>query len=223
MAPRPPVPKTVRVELNWVATPNNNQAHNIFYIQSPGSANEVPPSDLGSIANALASTGTGHFPNSIAYNVASNWSLATITVSDNGGSEATTTATVGYAGAATPPSLPPQCAVCASFAIAARYKGGHPRMYLPGVPSGALTSNNWSQLTSSYAGLVQTEVTNALDWITSTTVEGSTLVPGTISYTRNKVPLTTPVFYAYGLVTVHERLDSQRRRSGKEVAFGSVT
>jgi hypothetical protein len=45
---------------------------------------------------------------------------------------------------------------------------------------------------------------------------------GTISYQTAHAPRPTPVFRAFGVPHVHERLDSQRRRSGKESTFGSV-
>jgi hypothetical protein len=64
-----------------------------------------------------------------------------------------------------------------------------------------------------------------LTQVNATTVTGGTISLGTISYfnrTINPTPpylRTVPVFFPYLGVKIHERLDSQRRRSGKESSF----
>jgi hypothetical protein len=45
---------------------------------------------------------------------------------------------------------------------------------------------------------------------------------GTISYHTGHAVRPTPLFREYINVAVHERIDSQRRRSGRESAFGVI-
>lgn len=114
--------------------------------------------------------------------------------------------------------LPASCAACISWPIAAHYKGGHPRTYLTGIPQSALAtaanfSGAWRSDLSDRASQFHTEceALGPYDGIAS-------LEHGVVSFVRDKLWRTPPVFYrirsgAY----VDGRVDTQRRRLGPDL------
>jgi hypothetical protein len=122
------------------------------------------------------------------------------------------TLTVSRTGAQ-PDPLPNNAAVCVSWHISRRYKGGHPRTYLGSVSTGSLDDQRL--LTSSARGIYATA---ALGFLAD--VGGITLPSGhetrmvCVHYRLNKVTLTTPVVDLVLSASVDGRLDTQRRRLG---------
>jgi hypothetical protein len=107
-----------------------------------------------------------------------------------------------------------------SWRIVDSYRGGKPRTYLPGIPTSALATQGDSTLLLSYAQQVQIQANILLGLLNGIMVESSPTSFGTISYHHAHAIRPTPIFRPYQAVEVHERLDSQRRRSGKESSFG---
>jgi hypothetical protein len=95
------------------------------------------------------------------------------------------------------------------------WRGGKPRTYLPGLPTGDLNANLmtiltvWRTATITAANSFRTDI-NAL---TSGTITGSVL--GFISFFTNNALRTPPIFYPFTGATVHPRAGSQRRRDGR--------
>jgi hypothetical protein len=58
--------------------------------------------------------------------------------------------------------------------------------------------------------------------VNSSSPGGHDIILGTISYQTGHSPRPTPLFRPFGDAHVHERLDSQRRRSGRESLFPAV-
>lgn len=123
----------------------------------------------------------------------------TSTVLDNGGAS----------GSGTPLSI----AVVLSMKISSFYRGGHPRMYLAGVPESAIGSDKtfgstfvgdmetgWAAYLDTVAGLTETN-------ITSTAV-------GVIHRVSGGAPLVPPTFEPFTGSKVQRRICSQRRRLG---------
>lgn len=112
--------------------------------------------------------------------------------------------------------FPAQCAACISWATTRGYRGGHPRSYLPGVCVGMTTTVREFSGTfaSSLAAGANTYRTNVNGYSTApfTSVE-----LGTISFVRDKEWLTPPVFMSYGAAHVDPRIDTQRRRLGRDL------
>lgn len=222
MPPRPPLANTVKLEINWQNS-LGRPAHNITYALFNPPADTTNTTLLLDTANALMtalSTGSPH----ITSQLSAQWTLESVTASDNSGaSDATSTSTVTpVAGASGGPSLPPQCAACISFDIAARYRGGKPRWYIPGIPNTAQTETDDSGLNSTFATALEEGANQMIGQFNASNPFSSPCTLGTISYFSGKVPRVTPLFRAFGLAAVHQRLDSQRRRSGKESAFGKI-
>lgn len=123
-------------------------------------------------------------------------------------------ATGSNAGTKITVAQPANCAVCWSWAIARRYRGGHPRTYIAGLVS--------DQVQSTYliTAAAQTAHTNAAAAI-RTAVNGVTTSAGTaklaaVHYYRAKTLLATPLVSQITGVSVDSRIDSQRRRLGRD-------
>jgi hypothetical protein len=218
MPPRPPLPTTVKIELNWTSD-GIAVAHNIAYGQFGTGVDTTDDTTLLDTANAMM---TSYASSGLPAQLSEHWGLSSVTVSDNGGtSEAvqiSTHARVPGTDASTP--FPPQVAVCASWQISARYRGGKPRWYLPGITMNAVSASYGSALLASWATATASALASLESSFNSSSPNGHDIILGTISYRTGNAPRVTPVFRVFNLPKVHERLDSQRRRSGKESAFG---
>jgi hypothetical protein len=116
--------------------------------------------------------------------------------------------------------LAPQSAVCWSWSIAASYRGGKPRTYLPGIPQSALSDPNGAAITPTYATALEGYGVAFKSAVNSITVSPSGIELGSPSYFLHNAVRPTPIFFPFLACTVHERVDSQRRRSGKESSYG---
>lgn len=216
--PLPPLINAVKLIFNWVSTAGR-VAKNIMYVLTGGGFVTSDPTKLKALANNAMGYATG--AGSIAPIISSQWTLNSVTAKDIGGTSAqavSDAAAVPGSVAAAP--LPPGDAVCISWQIAASYRGGKPRTYLPGIPTTALVSAAGSQLTTTYAASVVTAGATFMASMNASTVTGGgTFQLGTVSYHHGHAVRPTPIFEQFQAAHCHERLDHQRRRSGKEVAF----
>lgn len=119
-----------------------------------------------------------------------------------------------------------QNALTASWVIQSRYRGGHPRTYFPGgVQADTLSGHQWTTAFISVAQSGFEAFRVALNGITSGTItftfvmlsyfSGSHELPGQPPPPPVLRPI--PVPFAINGVVVHPRIDTQRRRLGKEV------
>ncbi len=127
-----------------------------------------------------------------------------------GGSVTTGSNTGGRASAAQPANS----AVCWSWKIANRYRGGHPRTYIAGLTADQVLNANTvtsAQVTAhaAAAAAIRTAV-NAV------AANGGTATLGAVSYYKDKAIRATPAFYSFTGVSVDNRIDSQRRRLGRD-------
>lgn len=123
-------------------------------------------------------------------------------------------ATGANAGTATLNYLSANAAVTWSWTISRRYRGGHPRTYIAGIPFSAITNPNSITATAQSAHAAAAAAIR-------TAVNGVTTSAGTaklacVHYYRNKVLLSTPLVSQITGVTVDTRIDSQRRRLGRD-------
>jgi hypothetical protein len=116
-------------------------------------------------------------------------------------------------GSATPASTAAS-AVVLSWLSAAYWRGGKPRTYLPGVTTGMIDTNH-SLADANKASILSaaTSFLSAVNAITTPAVDSTHL--GFVSYASDKEWRSTPVFFPFTGVTIHDRLGSQRRRLGR--------
>lgn len=115
-------------------------------------------------------------------------------------------------------ALPNNCSMCISWHVIPRYKGGHPRTYLP--PSTvARTASPRLWQTAEVTGMAQ-RANNFLASINGATHgELSDLHLGTVSFVLRGDWRSPPVFrdFSPNGATVDARIDSMRRRLGPDI------
>jgi hypothetical protein len=217
----PPIPKCVQATLFYLSS-GGIPARNILYFSY---TQTLSAADLGTICNNIATQWGSH----MAAQTLSSWGLEGVGASDlssqtaaqNGSTGATIpgTATGGLVGAAV------------SFVIsnetARKYRGGHSRNYLPGIPQADLSdSNTWSVAaqtailnawTAFLQGIVTVGVPAAVGVLQHVVAHRygktagspvSASAPSTLS-----VPLTNPFFDQITAYKTNPQVGSQRRRN----------
>ena len=108
-------------------------------------------------------------------------------------------------------------AVLVTYPSSIRYRGGHPRSYLPPPPANQLATT--STISSTYITAVTTAWNAVLAPLFGTSGGGTTMAGQcAISYVTAKAPRTTPVVMpiSQSAITVQPELGSQRRRIGRK-------
>ena len=141
------------------------------------------------------------------------------TLQSLGGDGLLTSSSENVGGGASGVPFPPQCAVCVTWRSGITALGGRARTYLPSVPQSAVTTPNNAALTSIYALDVESRASTFMNNVNGHLVSGDTATLGVPSYYAKCQLRPAPVFFPFFAVNVHQRLDSQRRRNGKEALF----
>lgn len=217
MPPRPPLANTMKIEVNWTSD-GPAVAHNIGYALFGTSVDVSDPTTQTDLGNNLM---TSWASSGLPAQLSEHWHMVSVTCSDNsGGTDTQSVSTHStVSGTDSSAALPPQCAVVASWQIAARYRGGKPRWYIPGVPSSALSASYGAGFLSSWQTATETALKAFLASFQLGSANSHEYSFGTISYETGHAPRVTPLFRFFTAVQLHGRLDSQRRRSGKESTY----
>lgn len=223
MPPLPSIPNVLKVVVAFdnapTAPPAIAKGVNVLHLQYTTMG--FTSTECTTVANAIMTWWSTHF----GANISTSYRCtgAKVTALDGTGVEGVSTTTPILGTAASAP-LPPQCSVAISWIGAPSYRGGKPRTYLMGIPTSAIVASS-SQVTSTYALAIKTGAVAGIGDTSPFTIGGVQPLFGAVSYVKrsvNPVPpyhRPTPLFWQYLTATVHERLDSQRRRSGKEGVF----
>jgi hypothetical protein len=161
----------------------------------------------------------------MASNISSTWTLQNCTCHDLGGTSASAVSTTpALPGTAAAAPFSANTAVVISWQWAPAIRGGRPRTYIPGIPQNAILTTGSSQLSSAYAGSMYAAAAAFLTSVNAHTPPGgaSHMTLGAVSYYHGHAVRPTPVFNPFLSARVHERLDSQRRRLGKEATYPIV-
>ena len=217
--PLPPIANAVKLILKYTL-PAAKVANNILHLLTGSSFVTSDPASLQNLADSVftkLTTGGSAIPNLFT----SATALQSVTAKDLGGTSAQATSSgAPVAGVVSGTCHPPQVAVCASWQIAESYRGGKPRTYVPCPPINASIPAGSASLDPVFAAQAESTWAAFLAAINSMTLTGGgSFTLGTISYHTGHAVRPTPLFRAFIDVDVHERLDSQRRRSGKESSY----
>jgi hypothetical protein len=126
------------------------------------------------------------------------------------------TASTSLGGSVSGNPMPAQVSIGITWAIAVSYRGGHPRTYLCGVPYAAMDGlttiqNTVASAIASDAATLHTalEAFSGTNW--------SATEHGVMSFVRSGDWRDPPVFYRITGARVDARLDTQRRRLGRDL------
>lgn len=209
MPPLPPVAGVVKIR--WVGQNNGRPWNNILHAKFSGPAPSV--ADLTTYANQHAT----QWANNIASLCFTNTSLTAVQVVDlssatSNSAEVTTSQAGTRAG---PSSLPVNVAMVASENISLRYRGGHPRIYLPaGTNVDVIQGHLW---TTTFIAEANAGLGSMLTALNATPIGTGASFLCAVSYRTAHTLRPTPLPFAVNSFIVHPRVDTQRRRLGKEI------
>jgi len=177
---------------------------------SPG----LTTADLNTFAGAVRGIWNTNFAPLMNTNVTMQ-SVECVDISNTSGAVGTNnTASIGSRSGTT--ALPASVALVLSWKIARRFKGGHPRTYLPGMLGADTVS--LTQWTGAYLTLALAAGEAYRVGINGLSLAGSTGVYlACLSYYTGGALRPVPRIDAISACQVHTRVDSQRRRLGREI------
>lgn len=157
---------------------------------------------------AFATRYTTLLPSTVQYTTFEVIDLATLT----GAIGSNTTAITGTA--ASSATVPNSACQVVSWKIALRYRGGHPRTYFPYSSSTALI--NGVQLPAATVTALQTASNSFITDLNAITSGTLIFSFAAVSYWQHKLMRPVGVPFLITAAQVHNRVDTQRRRLGKE-------
>jgi hypothetical protein len=185
---------------------------NVFHVTSNGSL-VYSLNDVQAAANGVRAAYVAQFQSFMSTQATIGNCVAQDLSSDVGAFAVATGATAGT-DAATPG--PANIALCLSWKTARHFRGGHARTYLFGLTTnGPLNPNTFNTTIVSNASTKGLAFLNAVNAINYPDAAGHAVI-GMLSRVQNKVVLATPVLYPWTSVTVDNRIDTQRRRLGRD-------
>lgn len=213
LGPLPDVPGGVKIRLLGTMSGNAKWA-NVLHAK-------VSAPLTTTLANTAATAIKGYWASDLAPQIHNTVSLTTVEVTDiSSRTGAQGTDTTGSAGTAALQVAPNSVAACLTFKIVNRYRGGHPRMYLPGVRQDwVINGSSWG---SGVALAYQTAGRAFLAHINGMIAGGLVWQLAAVSYYHKvggaEAYKPIPELYVITDVVVHSRIDSMRRRTGKETS-----
>lgn len=216
MPPLPHVPLTCRVAVS--GTVGTTPWANVFYL--PYSLTGSPPLSAAGV-QAIADKVWTEYTGTILTFIAQAFSVTNVHVVDlhsGTGFSADHSGLVLGTLTGAPPT--PQSCVLVKHNIAARYRGGHPRTYVPPPAAASIISGN--QWPSATVSGVQTQFNLFVSHVNAfTNAEISSVALATVSYIdkdSNPTPpyhRATPLVYPWISSTVEAVVATQRRRTGR--------
>lgn len=207
MPPLPPAPQTL---LARIEGSNQGQTfNNIFHLQYTGTVPDAAA--LTSLAVEFGNAWSTSFQAVLNGDVQRTL-VQLVDLSSQTGAQGELSG--GAFGGRTGDALPCQVCCVISWHVNLRYRGGHPRTYLPaGVLTDVLTGRTW---TGTFLGEVDAAAENFLTQCNALVTGATSYKLAVVSYhtanTLRPTPLTLPI----NGHAVHSRVDTQRRRLGKE-------
>jgi hypothetical protein len=204
---RPPIPPGIaRVAIS--GTLFTHAWTNVFYLNLGGTLSSITAADLTSVCTEIANL----WNTNIAPAVVSACVLTEVGIVfvPSVGNEIQVAQNFSHAGTNAGTALQDASAsYVINWSINAYYRGGHPRLYQPGVSAAQIT-NGSDVLTSFTIAASWLAVMNALDAYTTTNI--SSIQMGTVSFATGNAWRGTPLFRKYLSATQRPKLGSQRRR-----------
>ena len=203
----PPVPSVMRFAVS--GTNQGQKWVNIFH-----SKYSNVPADAATV-NAICQAVHTAYVNAFT----TLWSSSTILITVDGQDLASRTAATGtfsltHPGVQTTIPMALQVALCISWSISDRYRGGHPRTYLPGIDGTFVTGGRL--LTTAGHTAYLNAAAGFLTNMNAMTAGGSSWKMCCVRYFSQHQLLANPLVREISGQSVHGRIDTQRRRLGKE-------
>ncbi len=187
---------------------------NVFWIRN-GGPGQVSAADLNALCAAVFGAYVTHFGSRISTFVTIEH--ASCLYYEGSGVQIGGDHVGASAGTMAGTTLSAQVCTCISWLVQQRYKGGHPRTYLPMPSAAALADAN--TFIAAHVQAVKSGADSFAGDINGFTIGGlSDLHIGTVSFVLAKAWRNPPVFRDYipASAQVDDRIDTQRRRLGAD-------
>jgi hypothetical protein len=211
----PDLPQGVKLRFGY--TFNTRPVFNVMYLKYSTSAPSV--AELNTLSGLVMSAWTTNIKPVLLTSMALNF-VDLQDVSSRTGSYYQNT-TGGTGSVTVVNSLPSSIAMAISLKVAKRYRGGHGRVYMCGFNiADVVGGNNWA---AARLNAVNTAWTNYITASNAFTAGSNTYTAVVGSFythdaSKNQIFKTPPETYPIIGVSVHSRVDTQRRRLGKEIS-----
>lgn len=219
MPPLPPLPLTAKFTL-FIQVAGGPLCNTSFYMKYTGALSQT---DSGTLLNALSTSWLTHW----APLTTPQYSLSFVRVIDmNSASGVVVQQAAVHPGSAAGNAVTAGVALVLSAKIAFRYRGGHPRIYVPGMSESNLSDQNtwaptflataaaaWTSLQSDLAGAAPVGVgsMSPIAWHTHSSNKAD--FPGGVPTTKPPWPIATPVPHPITSWATNPQVASQRRRN----------
>lgn len=209
MPPLPVVPQVCKLAIE--GTYHDTAWVNIWYVHYTGTA--PSESNLTAYLAAISSAVQTNYEAQMSVdNEVTGFKITDLT-SDVG---AVATQSMSWFGARTGDFVPASVAVCASQTIVRRYRGGHPRKYLPWGTAGTYASGSTKDWDSTFVSDCNSALAAILAGLIGVTEGGTTWdAVVNVSYRSGGAVRATAVIDTVLQMTTRVRICSQRRRLGK--------
>lgn len=211
--PLPDLPQGVKMRFGY--TFNNRSVFNIMYLKYSTSAPSV--AELNTVSGLAMSAWTTNIKPVLLSTITLNYIDLQDVSSRTGSYYQNTTGGVGSIAASNP--LPSSIAMAVSLKVAKRYRGGHGRIYMAGFNAADVTSGtNWLTARATAMNTAWSNfLANANGW-TSGSNTYSVVVASYYTHDSQHKPIFKTPAETYPVIgtAVHTRVDTQRRRLGKE-------
>jgi hypothetical protein len=202
----PPVGQVLKVAVKGT---QEGPWNNIFHLQYVGPAPTAV--QLDTLAASVLTAYTSAFASVLNTAVTiDNCKIADLT---------SATAAIGEAdietfGTRTGANNPSSVACVVSWSINLRYRGGHPRTYLPaGTQEDLAGFTSWSGIFVGEVLAAANSFRTAMNALTTGTTTYKMVI---VSYSTNNAPRPQPLPFLINAASVDNRVDTQRRRLGKD-------
>lgn len=215
---KPFLPGLVKIDMFHQVNPSWTTAwHCILHARWSDSVNHSV-TDL----TALASNTVGDWVAQMIPHLSALSTFQSATVQSLGGDGLSAFALSGAVGGVSGVVYPPNVALAITWKAGITWRGGRPRSYLGGIPQSYSATQGQPQITSTAATAVNAGAGGFLSAFNAHTYSGVGIALGVPSYFTKGAFRPVPLFFPFLSTFVHERLDSQRRRLGKEAVYGGV-
>lgn len=202
-----PVPSVARISMRGTAL--GAQVVNVFHVQMD--AGSPAKSTLATLVTSVRT----NYQNFLVPLLGGDWSgdeAFGVDLTSEAGAEATASLAGTPGGASS--SYPQSTSMCITWKIERHYRGGHPRTYLGPVRSGAIESP--TSFTAAYVTAAAAGATSFLAGVNTLTMTGLPVRLVTVHRYRDKVQLAVPTISPILSAVCDSRIDTQRRRLGRD-------
>jgi hypothetical protein len=213
LGPLPDAPFTVKIRL--LGAVGGGKWANVLHAQYAGGT--IDTAALNTLATAVRTAWVTNFA-SLVPSVVTLQTVECTDISTRTGAQGTDT--TGGTGTRVGTVLPASVACCVSWKVGVRYRGGHPRSYFPGPVTADVTgSTTWA---AAYVTAMSTAAAAFRTAINASTAGGATWAMSAVSYFHKvggvEAYKTPPDRWLVTGSQVHTRVDTMRRRLGRELS-----